>query len=140
MRCGEPPGSDVSIHESMKPRSWSFATSVTTNGKINDERWMGPALLGAMDGLPVVDETIAPLSASPRRSGVVLPYHQDTENRGTSLRNKTVAAIAPASCARIKRGVSEGRMPAKVSDTDRPIVTAGFAKEVDAVNQYAEVM
>jgi hypothetical protein len=28
-------------------------------------------------------------------------------------------------------------MPAKVSDSDRPMVMAGFANDVDAVNQYA---
>ena len=33
-----------------------------------------------------------------------------------------------------------GAMPAKVSDSDRAIVTAGLANEVDAVNQYAAVM
>jgi hypothetical protein len=31
-------------------------------------------------------------------------------------------------------------MPAKVLDTDRARVTAGFANEVEAVNQYAAVM
>jgi hypothetical protein len=31
-------------------------------------------------------------------------------------------------------------MPANVSDNDRATVTAGFAKDVDAVNQYAAVM
>jgi hypothetical protein len=31
-------------------------------------------------------------------------------------------------------------MPAKVSDIDRARVTAGFANEVEAVNQYAAVM
>jgi hypothetical protein len=31
-------------------------------------------------------------------------------------------------------------MPANVSDAERASVTAGFAKEVEAVNQYAAVM
>jgi hypothetical protein len=31
-------------------------------------------------------------------------------------------------------------MPAKVSLSDLAIVTAGFANDVDAVNQYAAVM
>jgi hypothetical protein len=35
---------------------------------------------------------------------------------------------------------SEGRIPANVSVADRASVTAGFAKEVDAVNQYAAVI
>jgi hypothetical protein len=34
-------------------------------------------------------------------------------------------------------GHVNGRMPAKVSVTERASVTAGFANDVDAVNQYA---
>jgi hypothetical protein len=37
-------------------------------------------------------------------------------------------------------GYIQGRIPEKVSVIDRATVTAGFAKEVDAVNQYAAVM
>jgi len=33
-----------------------------------------------------------------------------------------------------------GAIPANVSDNERAIVTAGFANEVEAVNQYADVM
>ena len=33
-----------------------------------------------------------------------------------------------------------GSIPVKVSENILPIVTAGFAKEVDEVNQYAEVI
>jgi hypothetical protein len=40
----------------------------------------------------------------------------------------------------MNHGTSPGRMPAKVSLRQRAIVTAGFANEVDAVNQYAAVM
>ncbi len=40
----------------------------------------------------------------------------------------------------MKAGADDGAIPAKVSDRLRAIVTAGFAKEVDAVNQYAAVM
>ena len=40
----------------------------------------------------------------------------------------------------MKPGTSTGRMPATVSVSARAIVTAGLAKEVDAVNQYAEAM
>ena len=39
------------------------------------------------------------------------------------------------SCATMKPGASTGRMPAKVSVSDRAMVTAGLAKEVEAVNQ-----
>src|SRR5439155_8469096 len=37
-------------------------------------------------------------------------------------------------------GASAGLTPAKVSVSERPIVTAGFANDVDAVNQYAAMM
>jgi hypothetical protein len=59
---------------------------------------------------------------------------------GTSQRNRKVAANAPASCATIKGATSDGWIPANVLDKERAIVTAGFANEVDAVNQYAAVM
>jgi len=34
----------------------------------------------------------------------------------------------------------DGAIPANVSDSDRARVTAGLAKDVEAVNQYAAVM
>jgi hypothetical protein len=40
----------------------------------------------------------------------------------------------------MKTGTSAGRMPEKVFVSDRASVTAGFANEVEAVNQYAAVM
>src|SRR5882724_4445933 len=59
---------------------------------------------------------------------------------GTSQRKNNVAEMAPANCAAMNSGASAGRIPAKVSDNARAMVTAGFAKEVEAVNQYAAVM
>src|ERR1700674_1983294 len=56
-------------------------------------------------------------------------------NEGMSQRINTVAAIAPHICAAMKKGTSTGRIPAKVSDTARAMVTAGFANDVDDVNQ-----
>jgi hypothetical protein len=57
------------------------------------------------------------------------------DRAGANQRNKAVAAIAPSNCATINPGESAGRIPAKVLVTDRASVTAGFANEVDAVNQ-----
>src|SRR4029453_7427996 len=54
---------------------------------------------------------------------------------GTSHAKSPVATAAPASWATMNAGTSVGRMPAKVSLAARAMVTAGFAKEVDAVNQ-----
>jgi hypothetical protein len=59
---------------------------------------------------------------------------------GASQRNRNVAAIAPTSCAVTNGGTSTGRIPVNVSESDRAIVTAGFANDVDEVNQYAAVM
>jgi hypothetical protein len=56
---------------------------------------------------------------------------------GTSQRKSAVAATPPTICATMNAGASLGRMPANVSVIARAIVTAGFAKDVDAVNQYA---
>jgi len=49
--------------------------------------------------------------------------------------NTAVARIAAASWATIKNGASSGRMPEKLLVSDREIVTAGLAKDVDYVNQ-----
>ena len=59
---------------------------------------------------------------------------------GINHRNKNVAAKAPAIWATMNGGTSRGAIPANVSDNDLAIVTAGLAKEVDAVNQYAAAM
>lgn len=59
---------------------------------------------------------------------------------GTSHLNKAVDAAAPSNCAAMKAGTSVGRIPLKVSVAALARVTAGFANDVDAVNQYAAVM
>jgi hypothetical protein len=51
-----------------------------------------------------------------------------------------VAAPAPKSWTMMKPGVSLGRIPVNVSLAERAKVTAGFANDVDDVNQYAAVM
>ena len=45
------------------------------------------------------------------------------------------ATVAPANCARMNIGASMISIPLNVPVKLRAIVTAGFAKEVDAVNQ-----
>ena len=50
------------------------------------------------------------------------------------------AASAPANWAAMKGRMPPGAMPAKVSESARATVTAGFANDVDAVNQYAAPM
>ena len=40
----------------------------------------------------------------------------------------------------MNNGAEPGAIPAKVSEKIRPIVTAGLAKEVELVNQYAAPM
>ena len=46
----------------------------------------------------------------------------------------------PTSWATTKPGTEAGAMPAKVSVNARPMVTAGLAKLVEDVNQYAAPM
>ena len=46
-----------------------------------------------------------------------------------------IASAPPMSWATTKPGTLAGAMPAKVLDRVRPIVTAGLANDVDAVNQ-----
>jgi|SRR6266404_9237658 len=59
---------------------------------------------------------------------------------GTSHRNNRVAVSAPAICAATNAGTSTGRIPENVSEMERATVTAGFANDVEDVNQYAAVM
>src|ERR1700679_2566511 len=59
---------------------------------------------------------------------------------GMSQRKSSVAANAPASWAATNPATSAGLIPANVLLTDRASVTAGLAKDVDAVNQYAAVI
>ena len=49
--------------------------------------------------------------------------------------NTAVAARGPATWARMNPGASPGAMPEKVSVNERATVAAGFANEVDEVNQ-----
>jgi len=53
---------------------------------------------------------------------------------------KQMPPSIPTSCATINATTPAGAMPAKVSQSERAIVTAGLANEVEAVNQYADVM
>lgn len=47
---------------------------------------------------------------------------------------------APTSCATMNIGTEAGSIPANVSLNARPMVTAGLAKLVEDVNQYAPAM
>jgi hypothetical protein len=52
-----------------------------------------------------------------------------------SQATKAMPQSAPTSCATMKPGRSIGRMPEKVFVNERAMATAGFANEVEAVNQ-----
>jgi hypothetical protein len=43
--------------------------------------------------------------------------------------------MAPMICATMNAGTSVGAMPANVLEKERAMVTAGLAKDVEAVNQ-----
>src|SRR5258706_8212783 len=72
---------------------------------------------------------------SKRKPARTPPAHFGRSVSGCSHRKTATAMIAPVSCATRKPGTSLGRMPANVSVIARARVTAGLAKEVDAVNQ-----
>ena len=59
---------------------------------------------------------------------------------GHSSRIVPTATAAPTSWAATKAATEAGAMPAKVFENIRATVTAGLAKLVDDVNQYAPVM
>ena len=65
---------------------------------------------------------------------------QDFGFEDNSHPKRLVASVAPTTCATMNPGASWGRIPAKVFVKERAMVTAGFANDVDAVNQYAAVM
>ena len=72
------------------------------------------------------------MPASSRYAGPV------TARSAKSTRATPSPISAPASCATMNAGASTGRMPANESESERAaMVMAGFANEVDAVNQYA---
>ena len=48
--------------------------------------------------------------------------------------------MPPTSCMRTNGGTDPGEIPANVSDIVRATVTAGLAKLVELVNQYAAAM
>src|SRR5688572_3455395 len=56
------------------------------------------------------------------------------------MRSSARPTPAPTSCAMTNGAMCAGLMPAKVVVNPRASVTAGFANEVDAVNQYAAAM
>jgi hypothetical protein len=69
------------------------------------------------------------------RSGNPPSQELAAAERGSIQRNDTVAAMPPRNWASTNQGTSRGLIPAKVSLKHRAIVTAGFANDVDAVNQ-----
>ena len=79
-----------------------------------------------------------PKPASDSTSGggtVTTPTDGTAPSGGTSQPNRATDARAPAAWAPTNAGTSSGRMPANVSVNARAIVTAGFANDVDDVNQ-----
>lgn len=86
-----------------------------------------------------VGEALARNSAGFRRIVWSGPAHltlvAGTAGLANSQANKTAAANAPRSSATMKPGTSPGAIPANVSLKLRAMVTAGLAKEVEAVNQ-----
>ena len=78
-------------------------------------------------GQVVLDSSWGTTTASAGRSGIEEPRNGDRE--GT-----------PISCATMNAGADDGLMPANVLLSVRAMVTAGLAKLVDDVNQYAAAM
>ena len=58
----------------------------------------------------------------------------DSQGVGKRARTAATPTAAPMTWARTKPGAEPGAIPAKVSEKMRPMVTAGFAKEVELVN------
>jgi hypothetical protein len=63
-----------------------------------------------------------------------------TRTPAKSQRKKKYPTIAATHCEMTNAGAERGAIPEKLSVSERAMVTAGFAKEVEAVNQYAAAM
>jgi hypothetical protein len=76
---------------------------------------------------------------APRDFRLRIMRHDEVPSRagspGINNRNSAVAATAPSNSATTKPGASAGRIPTKVSLAARAVVTAGFANDVEVVNQ-----
>ena len=70
----------------------------------------------------------------PARKQIVLRFQSRVSN---TARAAARATSAPTNCAPMNGGTSAGRIPENVFVSERAIVIAGLANEVDAVNQYA---
>src|SRR2546430_14889836 len=86
-------------------------------------------------------DTQAACTSAPGRPGA--PVRRDESAGlagGSNQRNSPVAAAARSSCAMTNAVTSSGRIPAKGLLAARAMGTAGLGNEVEAVNQYAEVI
>src|SRR5262249_47836155 len=98
---------------------------------------VSPSLL--ISGIYIADITVA----SPPRYGSI--GHQTLEGEAhTSFRHsqrpRETAASIPTSWAMMNAATPGGDIPAKVFESNRAMVTAGFANDVEDVNQYAAVI
>ena len=130
IRAGTRPGHDLAI---TRDDNCGIAVALLHQGGCDLH---GSARLSFKRGDPISDALVV----DPSYRGGVFDRRQSNDriahaDRGVSQRKSAVAAAAPISCATMNAGASAGRMPAKVSVADRASVTAGFANEVDAVNQ-----
>jgi hypothetical protein len=93
---------------------------------------------------PQATAACVPLSTSPR--GLDLEQFWPCERQTARLLNqifasrqsqrlRITATSIPANCDTTKAATPAGAIPAKVLDSDRAMVTAGLAKDVEAVNQ-----
>ena len=130
IRAGARPGHDLAV---SRDDNRGIAVALLHQGGCD---LRGSARRGFKRGDSISDALVV----DPSYRGGVFDRRQSNDriahaDRGVSQRKSAVAAAAPRSCATMNAGASAGRMPAKVSVADRAKVTAGFANEVDAVNQ-----
>ena len=126
---------------------WAYTVEISNRGKttvqLKTRHWRitdGFGRLQEVRGEGVVGEepVLEPGATFEYTSGVPLPtpsgFMVGTYGMVTADGEHFDIAI-PANCAKMNAATSPGAIPAKVSDRARATVTAGFANEVDAVNQ-----
>lgn len=89
----------------------------------------------AFAGVPLPRNVLEPRCGAIIHSPGAITPADDICGAGKSAMDTDAPTAAPTICARIKPGTSVRAIPAKVVVKPRASVTAGFAKDVDDVNQ-----
>ena len=113
---------------------FSVLSNVSLSGGVREPATWALMIVG-LGGLGAVTRRRAAVAGDPGRQADRAGIVHGPLRSFNSQPNRPLAARAPPNWAAMNRGADVGAMPAKVLDSERAMVTAGLANEVDAVNQ-----